>query len=109
MGFSAEQFGPKTILLREIPSLMSPSSAKDMFLSVMEDNIQAVDASKQLEIATRACKAAIKANDLLMPIETDALLQSLMGLEDPYTCPHGRPIVVRFSKNEIDKKFKRIL
>ena len=109
MGFQVEAFGPRTILIREIPGLLSPSAAQEMFRAVAEGNSESIDDGKNLEIATRACKKAVKANDTLMPIETEALLDALSQLKDPYTCPHGRPIVVRFSKNEIDKKFKRIL
>ena len=56
-----------------------------------------------------ACKAAIKANQKLSLREAEELLKECEKLENPYTCPHGRPIVISISKRELEKKFKRIV
>ena len=60
-------------------------------------------------IATEACKAAVKGGDVLDPSEAETLIGELMTLDDPWHCPHGRPTVIRFTKQEFEKKFKRIV
>ena len=58
-------------------------------------------------LSNLACGAAIKAGDAIPLVEAQDLVDELMKLEDPYTCPHGRPIIVSYSKHELDKRFKR--
>ena len=60
-------------------------------------------------IATAACKAAVKGNQALSPLEANQLIDELLGLENPYHCPHGRPTIVSMTKYELEKKFKRIV
>ena len=60
-------------------------------------------------VATVACKAAVKANMDLVPQEVEYLIQNLLTLKNPYTCPHGRPTIVSMTKYELEKKFKRIV
>ena len=57
-------------------------------------------------LATIACKAAVKANMDLVPQEVEYLIQNLLTLKNPYTCPHGRPTAIKMSKNDIEKKFQ---
>ena len=61
------------------------------------------------KIATAACKAAVKGNNRLSFEEADQLIGQLLGLDNPYHCPHGRPTIVSMSKYELEKKFKRIV
>ena len=64
--------------------------------------------SKDVEerfIATVACKAAVKAGMDLTAIEVDKMIQSLLKLQNPYTCPHGRPTTIKFNKDELKGKF----
>ena len=61
------------------------------------------------KIATMACKMSIKGNQRVSLMEVEHLLDELMKLENPYQCPHGRPTIIKMSKYEIDKKFKRIV
>ncbi len=109
MGFDFERFGNSTVILREIPSLLSIQSAKLMFSEILEGTRTGMDDHFEEKLASRACKAAIKAYDTIEAIEVDALVEQLTSLESPYTCPHGRPIVIQFGKHEIERKFKRIL
>ena len=60
-------------------------------------------------IIMRSCKAAVKANMKLSEKEIRVLIDDLFSLEDPYRCPHGRPAIIRMSRYEMDKKFKRIV
>ena len=55
-----------------------------------------------------ACKAAVKANDVLSFQEAHALIEKLLKLENPFSCPHGRPTIIELTKYELEKKFKRI-
>ncbi|HHY76967.1 MAG TPA: DNA mismatch repair protein MutL, partial [Clostridiales bacterium] len=56
-----------------------------------------------------ACKSAIKANKKLSEKEAEELIIRLLKTKQPYTCPHGRPTMISFTKNELEKKFKRIV
>ena len=55
------------------------------------------------------CKAAIKGNQEISQMEAEELMSKLLTLDNPYTCPHGRPTIIKISKDELDKKFKRIV
>ena len=61
------------------------------------------------KLASMACKMSIKGNQKVSLPEVEHLLDELMGLENPYQCPHGRPTIIKMSKYEIEKKFKRIV
>jgi DNA mismatch repair protein MutL len=61
-----------------------------------------------INIATKACKASIKGGQKISYEEVDSLINQLMECDSPFTCPHGRPTLISMTKNEIEKKFKRI-
>ena len=61
------------------------------------------------KLSTMACKAAIKGNMRISVAEADALVDQLLKLDNPYTCPHGRPTIISISEKELEKKFKRVL
>ena len=61
------------------------------------------------KIASMSCKAAVKGNQKLSRAEIEHLIDELLTLENPYFCPHGRPVIVAMTKYEIEKKFKRIV
>jgi len=111
LGFNVEEFGESSLVVREIPQSFNIQTAT--FL--INDLIEKMDFSLPEErfelaldsLAQRSCKAAIKANDRLIDIEVNALINQLKKLDDPYTCPHGRPIIIKISKHEIEKKFNR--
>ena len=78
------------------------------------DNIKSLGTGKTTEvkynkIATLACKAAVKANDYLTDEEMKKLINDLRYIEDPFHCPHGRPVIIKFSNYDLDKKFRRIV
>jgi len=79
-------------------------------LDSLTEEIKVKKADVILEkVASMSCKAAVKGNMKLSIIEAEALIDELMELENPYHCPHGRPVIVSMSKSEIEKKFKRIV
>jgi DNA mismatch repair protein MutL len=109
MGFTAEPFGDNSIVLREIPVMFDFAVARRMVQSLFENVKYEIDAHLYHDIAEKACKAAIKAHDDVHEGEQIALIEQLKKLKSPYTCPHGRPIIISFSLHEIEKKFKRII
>ena len=81
-----------------------------IFRNIDEINTVARTAKQEIEekfIATVACKAAVKANMALTKEEVDSLMQELLTLPNPFTCPHGRPTAIRMTKADIEKKFSR--
>ncbi len=111
LGFSIETFGDDALLIREIPLGFNIKTSKLIFENLIEElDFKLPKERFELaldELASRSCKAAIKANDMLMDIEVSGLVNQLKGLNEPYTCPHGRPIIIKISKAEIEKKFNR--
>lgn len=113
IGFVFEDFGNNSIIIRGIPYLMEGYSPKEIFLELadkMQESFKPVNTPVADEIIhTIACKAAIKANKKLDNKEVHQLLTELAKTGRKYTCPHGRPTVVRLTKYEIEKMFKRII
>lgn len=114
-GFIVEAFGHKNISVRGLPNTFGrPESEKfiyeliDKFLDLDKSSKRdSIYDSKYDQIAEMACKSAIKANDKLDYNEVMALLESLKRCDNPYTCPHGRPVMVSMTKYDIEKMFKR--
>lgn len=111
MGFTLDEFGPLSYRVSEIPMFMSMSEAED-FLSDFTDGIgtyEDIRDNKTLDkIATRACKAAVKANDYLSKEEIKQLITDLDKCNNPFSCPHGRPTFIKITKSDLEKRFKRI-
>ena len=110
-GFDVEIFGEKHILVRGVPNMFGIPQSESFILEII-DNLGKIDKNYDLryyDIATMACKSAIKAHDKIQMIEIEALFKQLEKCENPYTCPHGRPTMVEISQNEIEKMFKRIM
>lgn len=106
-GFDIELFGSNSVKINGIPDIEYRSKSKNIFLEVLDEMITNERVSlKDVEerfIATVACKAAVKANMDLNQHEVDYLIQNLLKLKNPYTCPHGRPTTIKFSKDELFK------
>jgi DNA mismatch repair protein MutL len=110
-GFTLEEFGENTIKITGVPVMCFDMDTKDLFLDIL-DGMELTNRTNKQDveekfIATVACKAAIKANMSLETNEIESLLNDLLVLENPFTCPHGRPTAIRITKNEIEKKFGR--
>ncbi|MBC2399800.1 DNA mismatch repair protein MutL [Clostridium tetanomorphum] len=111
-GFNIEVFGENTISIREVPYLLGKPELNNLFMEII-DNIKNLGTGSTVEvkyntIAKLACKSAIKAHDKLSPEEMKTLLEDLRYIEDPFTCPHGRPTIIKITLNELEKRFKRI-
>ena len=99
--------------IRAVPQNLFGMTEQGFFIEVL-DHLEEDPSSKTLDVlsdrmATMACKAAVKGNQKLSLRETEALIDELLQLENPYNCPHGRPTIISMTKYELEKKFKRIV
>ncbi len=111
-GFAIEEFGERSLNIREVPLFLSAASAESYFKAIL-DNLKNLGKGtsqevRYLRIATAACKASVKARDELTMAEMQHLLEELRWLKEPFTCPHGRPTMIRFTLTEVEKLFRRI-
>ena len=110
-GFSLEEFGENTIKLTGVPTVCIDLDNKELFLETLDEiNTVARTAKQEKEekfIATVACKAAVKANMVLTKEEVESLMDKLLELPNPFTCPHGRPTAIKMTKYDIERKFAR--
>jgi DNA mismatch repair protein MutL len=112
LGFDFDRIGERDIVIRFAPSLLEGREVNMAFSEVTESlksETEASDDKHLLALATAACKAAVKAHDRLDPIEVRSLIDRLVLLDNPFSCPHGRPIIIRYSKKSLEKEFKRIV
>ncbi len=112
-GFEIEEFGGQSLVVRSIPVWAQKLDAKLIVETILHQIIldNKVDIGKLRESVAimMSCKGSIKANQYINDYEIKELLQSLCYCEQPYTCPHGRPIIVKITKYEIEKLFKRVM
>lgn len=110
-GFTLEEFGENTIKLTGVPNICLDLNTKELFLETLDEiNTVARTAKQEKEekfIATVACKAAVKANMALTEQEVESLMNKLLELPNPFTCPHGRPTAIKMTKYDIERKFAR--
>ena len=110
-GFMLEEFGENTIKISGVPEVCIDLDTKELFMETLDEiNTVARTAKQEKEerfIATVACKAAVKANMALTEEEVNHLMDELLKLPNPFSCPHGRPTVIKMSKYDIERKFAR--
>ncbi|MDD6034322.1 MAG: DNA mismatch repair endonuclease MutL [Oscillospiraceae bacterium] len=111
LGFEAEDFGGSTILLRSMPALMGdePPAAlfADAVAALTEAGRKSVSALEEI-LHRMACRSAVKGGDQNRPEELQALVETISRDEQVRYCPHGRPVMLRYSKKELEKLFGRI-
>jgi DNA mismatch repair protein MutL len=112
-GFETEPFGQRTIAIKAAPAGVGPGDIEKIIFEILEIaeselRSASLDEIRRSVCATIACRAAIKINTRLEPKKIEWLLRSLAGCEYPMTCPHGRPIALRYSTKDILKSFHRI-
>lgn len=110
-GFGIEQYGMNSIIIRSVPNMFGhPESEK--FIYEIIDELDSKDRSYEFKLeklASKACKSAVKARDVLYDMEIKRLLNDLSLCSNSFTCPHGRPVIVELTEREIEKMFKRII
>jgi DNA mismatch repair protein MutL len=113
VGVFLEPFGDKSYIVKAHPSWFPKGEERDVVEEMIEEVLQMKkpDVKKIREEAAilMSCKGSIKANRHLRNDEIEQLLNDLRESEDPFTCPHGRPITIHLSNYDIEKMFKRIM
>ena len=113
LGFEIEPFGGREYAVCGVPGNLFDLNPKQILLEILDSHEEIKKASTPelvLEkIASMSCKAAVKGNHTLKRQEAEALIGELLELENPYFCPHGRPTIIAMTKQELEKKFKRIV
>ena len=112
LGFEIEPFGGKEYAVSAVPANLYGLAEKDLFLELLDGLEYMNGRNTQMileKIASMSCKAAVKGNQRMSAAEAKALIEELLTLENPYNCPHGRPTIISMTKQEIEKKFKRIV
>ena len=111
IGFDIREFGENSIIIEGTPPELNIGREKEVINQILDNYIE----NKQLNssfvdymAATYACKAAVKAGDKLDEDECISLVDKLFSTKHPYYCPHGRPIIINLSMNDLDKRFERI-
>jgi DNA mismatch repair protein MutL len=113
IGIEVQEFGGDTVLVSAYPAMLANQNPSEMLRGVVDiliDESRRVDARDILDelLHMISCKAAIKAGDQLSDAEISALLEHRQWCQDAHHCPHGRPTALVFSREELDKRFKRI-
>jgi len=111
-GYDWEDFSATSIVLRSVPVLVSKKNLKDLLLEVLDDLVSynesiSIDVLKEKIAAFIACKAAVKAGDILEISEIRSLVKDLFAAKNYQTCPHGRPTILNISQNDLEKMFLR--
>ena len=113
MGFEIEPFGGREYAVRGVPANLFSIAKKDLLIEMLDglsDDIAVHNLDIIYEkVASMSCKAAVKGHHSMSVSEANELIDQLLGLDNPYACPHGRPTIISMSKYELEKKFKRIV
>ena len=113
LGYEISSFGGREYAISAVPDDLFGLDVKVLFREVLgdlEEGFSEKDPQLILsKVASMSCKAAVKGNDILSRAEADSLIAELLTLDNPYACPHGRPTIIRISKSELEKQFKRIV
>ncbi|MDD3263761.1 MAG: DNA mismatch repair endonuclease MutL [Candidatus Nanoarchaeia archaeon] len=109
-GFIFDDFGDKSIVIRSIPIILQKQSSIDLFKELI-DNIEKEETNIEeiinKTIISMSCKESIKANNLISNDYIKNVFLKTLELNNPYQCPHGRPTMIKYSLNDIEKLFKR--
>lgn len=111
VGIKAEMFGDRTLKITEIPAFLDDANMDSVILgtvhSCLNDEVSKPLELLHLTIANIACKKSIKANHQMSPLEMEGLLKDLSKCVNPSNCPHGRPTIIKITKDDIEKIFRR--
>lgn len=112
IGIPIDSFGSNDILINSIPLIFVDMNIKELFLTVL-DSIKEVRKNTSLDIEMRkiiknACVKSVKAGDNLHSMEIRRLIEDLSKVKNPYTCPHGRPTIIKMTRYEVERMFERI-
>ncbi|NMA64932.1 MAG: DNA mismatch repair protein MutL, partial [Clostridiaceae bacterium] len=111
-GFDLEAFGTNTVIIRSIPDIYDSSFGVSDFNEILDRWVKTHSEGSIISdevIYTMSCKGALKANKVLSNEEIKELINSLCNMENPWTCLHGRPVIIKIDRKDFEKKFKRIV
>ena len=113
LGYQIEPFGGREYVVNgvpaQLPQIGNEELLKEVIDAMVDEHARPTPDILKDKIASMSCKAAVKGNNRLPREQMEELLRELMTLENPYHCPHGRPTMIKMTKTELDKKFKRIV
>lgn len=113
IGFEIEHFGGKEYAVRAVPGNLFSIAKRELLMEMLDGLSEEISSHNPdliyEKVASMSCKAAVKGNNRLSVMEANQLIDQLLGLENPYACPHGRPTIISMAKHELEKKFKRIV
>ncbi|GAA0339317.1 DNA mismatch repair endonuclease MutL [Bacillus carboniphilus] len=113
VGVFLEEFGMNSFIVRSHPSWFPKGEEKETIEEMIEQLLQmnkiSIEKIREEAAILMSCKGSIKANRYLRQEEIETLLNDLRKASDPFTCPHGRPILVKFTTYELEKMFKRVM
>lgn len=115
LGFIVEEFGSNQIIVRGVPfgirgTIFEPNIIKDILGEIsLDKKIKSFEIDKIEKLASKSCRRSIKAGYEMTTIEIKNLIERLKLLKEPFNCPHGRPVILRWSWQDLEKKFKRIV
>ncbi len=114
IGFEIEAFGGDSYAVRAIPDNLFGIAKKELLIEMLDSLTEGISSSIAPDmiaekVASMSCKAAVKGNSRLSYKEVEELIKELLKLDNPYHCPHGRPTIIAMTKQELEKKFKRIV
>lgn len=111
-GFSAEDFGSKSVIVREAPALLDGCDVKDLIIEIAQKLLEHktdIEPDKMDWIFHSAsCRSAVKGGDYTTPQERELFVKKLLSMPDIMYCPHGRPVMIKISRYELEKQFGRI-
>jgi DNA mismatch repair protein MutL len=113
LGFEIEEFGQNSFIIRAIPAVLENKDAKELIFELIYE-LQSIGKSKtpkeirEKMLISISCHSAIKAGDKLAQAEIESLISQLSQTQLPFTCPHGRPVIVKMGLDELEKRFMRI-
>lgn len=120
LGYDCDVFGEESLIIRSVPVFLGEPQSSDLLKNLINEDLSEIEAvhregqwlySSKIKdkIILMACKAAVKGGQTLTNQEMHGLLEGLMRLDNPFTCPHGRPIITRLREYELMKLFKRVV
>jgi DNA mismatch repair protein MutL len=110
IGFELRPFGERTFIVEAVPAFFPTADTKKAvydFLTAVQESRKEYDSDREKIVVRSVCRSAVMARERLKPEECEALLVKLLACDSPYTCPHGRPTMIKMSLREIEKQFKR--
>ncbi len=119
LGWEVEDFGPTTLLIRALPAILEKAGDRQFILDIVQElsrlqDIKDTPARSEIRqtvldniFKLSACHAAVRFGDELQPSQVSTIISALTSTNNPYTCPHGRPTLIKLSRAELNKRFER--